>query len=128
MLSRFRRPEADLRVLLTRTVLHAGDELNARVELVPKSSFLVREGRVELICTETYVQKTSSQYGTHYTEENSDQSQGRGNFFGQWDPHEWGEVFDRLETGRAGGRTALNKWYEGQVYPARYLVGCQGVT
>ena len=66
MLSRFRRPEADLRVLLTRTVLHAGDELNARVELVPKSSFLVREGRVELICTEIYVQKTSSQYGTHY--------------------------------------------------------------
>ena len=66
MLSRFRRPEADLRVLLSNTVLHAGDELNARVELVPKSSFLVREGRVELICTETYVQKTSSQYGTHY--------------------------------------------------------------
>jgi hypothetical protein len=66
MLSRFRRPEADLRVLLTNTALHAGDELNVRVELVPKSSFLLREGRVELICTETYVQKTSSQYGTHY--------------------------------------------------------------
>jgi hypothetical protein len=44
----------------------AGDELEARVELVPRSTFEVRNGKVELICTETYVQKTSSQYGTHY--------------------------------------------------------------
>ncbi len=66
MLSRFRRPDADLRIHLSETALHAGDELKARIDLVPKSSFLVRHGTVELICTETYVQKTSSQYGTHY--------------------------------------------------------------
>ena len=66
MLSRFRRPDADLRVQISQTELQAGEELEARVELVPKSNFHVREGRLELVCTEVYVQKTSSQYGAHY--------------------------------------------------------------
>jgi hypothetical protein len=66
MLSRFRRPGADLRIQLDRAELRGGDELEARVDLLPKSSFHIRHGIVELICTETYVQKTSSQYGTHY--------------------------------------------------------------
>ena len=66
MLSRFRRPEADLRIHVDKTVLNPGDGLEVRVDLVPRSSFDVRNGRLELICAETYVQKTSSQYGTHY--------------------------------------------------------------
>ena len=34
--------------------------------LVPKQDFDVRQGKVELICTETYLLMTSSQYGQHY--------------------------------------------------------------
>ena len=66
MLSRFRRPEADLRVQTDKTTLHLGDELEARVVLVPKGDFHVRHGKVELTCTESYVQRVSSQYGTSY--------------------------------------------------------------
>jgi hypothetical protein len=66
VLSRFRRPEADLQVQTDKTVLHAGDELEARVTLVPKGDFHVRHGKVELVCTESYVQRVSSQYGTSY--------------------------------------------------------------
>ena len=66
MLSRFRRPEADLSIYIDETELHPSEELEARVTLVPKSDFRVRHGTLELICTETYVQKTSSQYGTYY--------------------------------------------------------------
>ena len=64
MLSLFRRPGAEIEV--DKTVLQAGDELSARVTLVPKQDFDVRQGKVELICTETYVLMTSSQYGQHY--------------------------------------------------------------
>ena len=66
MLSRFRRPEADLQVRTDKTMLHPGDELEARVTLVPKGDFHVRHGKVELVCTESYVQRVSSQYGTSY--------------------------------------------------------------
>ena len=66
MLSRFRRPEADLSIHVDKTELHSGEELEARVTLVPKSDFHVRHGMIELVCTETYVQMTSSQYGTYY--------------------------------------------------------------
>ena len=66
MLSRFRRPEADLRIHIDRAVLNPGDSLDVKVDLIPKSSITVRSGQLELICTETCVQKTSSQYGTHY--------------------------------------------------------------
>ena len=66
MLSRFRRPETDLQVRTDKTMLHPGDELEARVTLVPKGDFHVRHGKVELTCTESYVQRVSSQYGTSY--------------------------------------------------------------
>ena len=66
MRSLFRRPGADLQIEMDKTVLQAGDELSARVTLVPKQDFDVRQGKVELICTETYVLMTSSQYGQHY--------------------------------------------------------------
>ena len=55
-----------MRIHPDKTVLHAGDDLDVRVELLPRSDFDIRHGKLELICTETYVQKTSSQYGTHY--------------------------------------------------------------
>ena len=64
--SLFRRPGADLQIEVDKTVVQVGDEVRARVTLVPKQDFDVRQGKVELICTETYVQMTSSQYGQHY--------------------------------------------------------------
>ena len=67
MLSRFRRPQADLSIHVDETELHPGEELEARVVLLPESGFHVRQGTVTLVCTENYVQKTSSQYGTHYS-------------------------------------------------------------
>ena len=39
MLSRFRRPEADLSIHVDKTELHPSEELDARVTLVPKSDF-----------------------------------------------------------------------------------------
>ena len=66
MLSRFRRPEADLSIHVDKTELHSGEELEARAVLLPASDFHVRHGTIELVCTETYVQRTSSQYGTYY--------------------------------------------------------------
>ena len=66
MLSRFRRPEADLRVQTDKTMLHPGDELEARVVLVPKGDLHVRHGKVDLTCTESCVQRVSTQYGTSY--------------------------------------------------------------
>ncbi len=67
MVSRFRRPRADLSIQADRTELQPGEELEARVVLMAESDFRVRQGTVALVCTETYVQKTSSQYGTHYS-------------------------------------------------------------
>ncbi len=66
MLLLFRRPGADLQIEVDKTVLQLRDDLRARVTLVPKQDFDVRQGKVELVCTETYVQMTSSQYGQHY--------------------------------------------------------------
>ena len=66
MLSRFRRPEADFQVRVSKTVLQPGDDLEVRVTLVPKSDCHVRRGKLELVCTETYVQMISTQYGVQY--------------------------------------------------------------
>ena len=65
MLSRFRRPQADLSIHVDTTSLLPGEELEARVALLPESDFHVRQGTVALICTENYVQRTSNQYGTY---------------------------------------------------------------
>ena len=67
MLSRFRRPQADLSIHVDKSELLPGEELEARVVLLPESDFHVRQGTIALVCTENYVQKTSSQYGTHYS-------------------------------------------------------------
>ena len=67
MLSRFRRPQADLSIHVDKTEVRPGEELEARIVLLPGSDFHVRQGTVALVGTETYVQKTSSQYGTHYS-------------------------------------------------------------
>lgn len=55
MLSRFRQPAADFRVELSETTLRPGDRLKVRVSIVPKEDFQARRGRVEIECTETYV-------------------------------------------------------------------------
>ena len=67
MLSRFRRPEADLNIQVDKTEFQPGEELEARVVLLPESDFHVRQGTVALVCTENYVQKTSTQHGTYYS-------------------------------------------------------------
>ena len=65
--SDFGRPKAELSIRLSETTLQPGDELEARVELVPREDFHVRRGVVELVCVETCVQITRSQYGVHYS-------------------------------------------------------------
>ena len=67
MLSRFRRPEADLNIQVDTAELLPGEELEARVALVPGSDFHIRQGTIALVCTENYVQKTSTQHGTYYS-------------------------------------------------------------
>ena len=62
----FRRPDVDVQISVNKSDLHAGDELDARVALLPKGDFRVRHGRVELVCTETWVQRVDSQYGSSY--------------------------------------------------------------
>ena len=64
--SRFRRPNAELRVELSKRVAQPGDEIEARVSLIPKSNFHVREGRVELVMLDTYIQRIQNQYGASY--------------------------------------------------------------
>ena len=66
MLSRFRRPQADLQVELDKVSAAPGDEVTAHVTLSPDADFEVRGGSVALVCVETYVQKMSNQYGTSY--------------------------------------------------------------
>ena len=66
MLSRFRRPQADLQVELDKSSAAPGEEVAARVTLSPDTNFEIRDGSVALVCVETYVQKISNQYGTSY--------------------------------------------------------------
>ena len=61
-----RRPDVDVQISVNKSDLHAGDELDARVALLPKGDFRVRHGRVELVCIETWVQRIDSQYGPSY--------------------------------------------------------------
>ena len=61
-----RRPDVDVQIHVNKSTFHAGDELDARVALAPKGDFHVRLGRVELVCTETWVQRVDSQYGSSY--------------------------------------------------------------
>ena len=61
-----RRPDVDVQISVNKSDFHAGDELDARVALLPKGDFRVRHGRVELVCIETWVQRIDSQYGPSY--------------------------------------------------------------
>ena len=61
-----RRPDVDVQIHVNKSVFHAGDELDAHVRLAPKGDYRVRHGRVELVCTETWVQRVDSQYGPSY--------------------------------------------------------------
>ena len=62
----FRRPDVDVQISVNKSDLHAGDKLDARVALLPNGDYRVRQGRVELVCTETWVQRVDSQYGPSY--------------------------------------------------------------
>ena len=61
-----RRPDVDVQISVNKSDFHAGDRLDARVALLPKGDFRVRNGRVELVCIETWVQRIDSQYGPSY--------------------------------------------------------------
>ena len=65
--SEFGRPKADLNVRVNSDRVRPGEQVEARVELVPREDFHVRLGKVELVRVETCVQITRSQYGTHYS-------------------------------------------------------------
>ena len=64
--SEFGRPKADLNIRVSRNTLEPGDELEARVDLLPREDFHVRLGKVELVRLETYVQTVRHQYGVSY--------------------------------------------------------------
>ncbi len=64
--SEFGRPKADLSIRVSRDTLQPGDELETRVELLPREDFHVRLGKVELARVETYVQTERHQYGVSY--------------------------------------------------------------
>ena len=64
--SEFGRPKADLNIRVNSNSLQPGDELEARVELLPREDFHVRLGKVELVCQETYIQTVRHQYGVSY--------------------------------------------------------------
>ena len=64
--SEFGRPKADLNVRVNSNALQPGDELEARVELLPREDFHVRLGTVELVRLETYIQTVRHQYGVSY--------------------------------------------------------------
>ena len=66
LFSEFGRPKADLNVRANRNALQPGDELEARVELLPREDFHVRLGTVELVRLETYIQTVRHQYGVSY--------------------------------------------------------------
>ena len=66
LFSEFGRPKADLNIRVNSNVLQSGDELEARVELLPREDFHVRLGKVELVRLETYVQTVRHQYGVSY--------------------------------------------------------------
>ena len=61
-----RRPDVDVQISVNKSDFHAGDKLDARVALLPNGDYRVRNGRVELVCTETWVQRIDSQYGPSY--------------------------------------------------------------
>ena len=62
----FRRPEVDVQISVNNSVFRAGDRVDAHVRLLPKGDFHVRQGRVEFVCIETWVQRVDSQYGPSY--------------------------------------------------------------
>ena len=72
--SDFGRPKADINVRVSGNEFQPGDEVEARVELMPREDFHVRLGKVELVRVETCVQITRSQYGTHYSRKTRDTS------------------------------------------------------
>ena len=59
MLSRFRRPKADITLEASDGPYWAGDKVDARVTLFPQESFHVREAWIELVCIETYYTSSS---------------------------------------------------------------------
>ena len=65
--SEFGRLKADLNIRVSGNTYQPGDEVEARIELVPREDLHVRLGKVELVRVETCVQITRSQYGTHYS-------------------------------------------------------------
>ena len=69
--SEFGRPKADFNVRVSGDALQPGDDLEARVELLPREDFHVRLGKVELVRLETYVQTVRHQYGVLLRQENT---------------------------------------------------------
>ena len=57
MVSRFRRPNADLSIELEDGPHRLGKAINGRVTLLPGETFQMRGGNVEFVCTETYFER-----------------------------------------------------------------------
>jgi len=73
MVSRLRRPNAEMTIELTEGPHRLGQPISGRITLLPSESLQVREGNLLLICTETYLQKVrrTTRMGSAETEESS---------------------------------------------------------
>ncbi len=63
VISRLRRPDADLEVTVSPASAAPGDRVDARISLNARQDFTVRRGVVELVRIETYIQRVQHQHG-----------------------------------------------------------------
>tara|TARA_B100000315_G_scaffold243144_1_gene266196 strand:+ start:85 stop:918 length:834 start_codon:yes stop_codon:yes gene_type:complete len=69
MLSRFRRSNSDLSLEVGDGPYWPGDKVEVRASLLPRKSFYAREGRIELVCIETYYVQLSQGAPMQHTRE-----------------------------------------------------------
>ena len=127
-LSSFGVPKADLNIQIDSGTIHPGDAFEARVELVPREDFHVRLGRVELVCVETCVQITRSQYGTHYSKKTHNWSHRERNYHGRQDRPQMGQYLDRRQVRPAAGRAAHAERYYCTENRARHRMGSHRIS
>ncbi len=66
VLSRLRSPDAELTVRVSPASATPGDRVEARISLHARQDFALRSGGVELVRTETYIQRVQHQHGQSY--------------------------------------------------------------
>ena len=121
-----RRPDVDVQISVNKSELRVGDRIDARVALLPNGDYRVRNGRVELVCTETWVQRIDSQYGPSYHRKTEVLSSDGETFLEDQTVRERRALLGRPEGDRAGGRTTDPQRRPCAEDRARHRLGGQG--